>query len=84
MRPKADTKRAKELVDELDVLNNDLAEIVQEISNICSELGDNNAKHYLVAQLQIIVESGDWLSNDLTLPKWIERIQTRIEEGYYD
>lgn len=29
---------------------------------------------YLIAPLEIIVEQGSWLSRDLTLPQWIERL----------
>ena len=64
-----------ELIDELEELNNELAHTVERISNICNQFDDRNANMYLIAPLQIVVETGGWVSNDLSLPKWIQRLR---------
>lgn len=68
------------MIDNLRDLNEELAGIVTEISNICDRVGDENARRYLIAPLEIIVEQGGWLSHDLTLPQWIDRLENRVNE----
>lgn len=77
----------QEAIERLQELNDQLAGIVTEISGICDEIGDENARRYLVAHLEIAVEQGGWLSHDLTLPQWIERLENRSEgsiDGDFD
>jgi len=70
-----------DLIENLESLNRDLAETVEEIAWVCDQIDDGNARAYLVAPLQVIVESGSWVSRDLSLPQWIK--QLREDEEWF-
>ena len=69
-----------ELVDELYYAQ----ELIAEAASICRRVAEQTESHYvlctLVANLEILVETGDWLSFDMTIPQWIAKLKAGKEE----
>jgi len=72
---KISERRKEELIEELEGLQMELGEIVSQLSSVCDEIGDGHARNYLIAGLEVVAEQGSWLSNDFTLPQWIEQLK---------
>lgn len=72
----ASPERMQEIIQEVEEIQDEIAMQVEALANLCEEVGDRNAKMYLIAPLQVRVEQGSWRSNDLTIPQWIERLQS--------
>ena len=71
-----------DLINELEDLQDELANIVCRISELCDEVDDKYARNYLIAGMEIAVESGDWMSRNYSLPQWIKDLKDRlVEEG---
>ena len=77
-------ERMAEIVEELEDINYEMGQLVERLSRICDEVGDSNARAYLIANLEIVVEQGSWLHRDLTLPQWIKRLQEPEEDFAYE
>ena len=54
-------------------------ELIAEAASICRHVAEQTDSHYvlctLVASLENLVETGGWLSNDMTIPEWIAAIK---------
>ena len=75
-----------EMIEELEEIQCELGDLVERLSNICEAFDDRNAEAYLIAPLKIRAGLGGYLSMDLSLPKWIERLreETGPEEDEND
>ena len=66
------------LIEELEELEQELSNTVNRISEICDELKDTHARNYLIAPMEIIIETGNWMSHDMTLPGWIKQLREEL------
>ena len=76
-------RRKEELIEELEGLQDELGDLVNQLAHICHEIGDNHAYRYLIAGLEIVVEQGAWITQDFTLPQWIDQLKNDDEETWY-
>ena len=71
----------QEQIDELKELQDELANVVNRISEICDQIGDEHARRYLIAGMEVAVESGSWMSHDMTLPGWIKELREQVGDN---
>jgi len=68
--------KVKELIGEIEEIKDILEEAVERLAFINdTEFHDIHARPYLIASLQIPLEQGGWMSNDLTLSQWIAQLK---------
>lgn len=77
-----------DVASELDEAEGLLEECIQVLERVNQTFNDRNAEAYLIDQLKIRVNSDHgFLSRDLTIASWRERLVKKIleeEEDYYD
>ncbi len=52
-----------------------IAEAAMLLRRVAELTEDKSAINYIVAPLEIMVETGGWLSRDMTIPQWIEDLE---------
>lgn len=72
-------KVTREDIEAVEEIFEEMSEMVSELARICDRVGDSNARAYLIANLEVVVEQGGWMSRDMTLPQWIERLRGELE-----
>ncbi len=77
-------ERIQEIADEVRDIVDNMAVEIEQLASICDELNDNQVRSYLIAPLQIMVEQGSWLSNDMTLYQWLREIENKEEEDEFE
>jgi len=71
-----DRVRAEELIGEIEEIKDILEEAAAKLAFINdTEFHDKHAKIYLISGLQIPLEQGGWMSNNLTLSQWIIQLK---------
>lgn len=67
--------RMQEIVEEVKEIRDEIKTLVSRLSSISNEVGDEIARAYLIAALEIPLGMGSWLSNDMTINDWVARLQ---------